>query len=64
MEQEFCMTRVDWVEYSTQSVRNVCIKVWYMKGTLETVCSIQTVLFRMENSVEVKSCTNRESKIL
>ena len=25
-EQELCMTRLDWVEYLTQSVWNVCIK--------------------------------------
>ena len=26
MEQEFCMTRLDWVDDSTKSVWNVCIK--------------------------------------
>ena len=32
IEQKLCITRLDWVEESTQSVWNVCI-------TLETVCS-------------------------
>ena len=31
MEQEFCMTRLDWVQESTQSVWNVCIKFYTWK---------------------------------
>ena len=31
MEQELCMTRLDWVQESTQSVWNVCIKFYTWK---------------------------------
>ena len=31
-EQELCMNRIDWVEYLTQSVWNVCIKFDTQKG--------------------------------
>ena len=55
MEQEFCMTGLDWVEDSTQSVRNVC-------RTFKTVCSRRKNNVLNENSVEVKPCINRESK--
>ena len=64
VEQEFCMTRWVWVEDSTKSVWNVCIKVWYMKRTLKNVYSKKTMFFWMENSVKGKQCINIESKIL
>ena len=51
------MTRLDWVEESTQSVWNVCIK-------LKTVCSRRKNVVLNEKSVEVKQCINRESKSL
>ena len=41
MEQEFCMTRLDIVEDSTQSTWNVC-------KTLKTVCSRRETLFWMK----------------
>ena len=55
MEQEFCMTRLDWVEDLTQSVWNVC-------RTLKNVCSRIKQIFLNENSVELKICINRECK--
>ena len=59
MEQEFCMTRLDLVEYSTHSVWNFCIKVWYTKRTFKNVCSRKTMLFWMGKSVEVNPCIKR-----
>ena len=35
MEPELCMTRLDWVEESTQSVWNVCIKFDTLKEHLK-----------------------------
>ena len=39
MEQEFCMTRLYWVEESTQSVWNVCIKfdTWKLHWKLSVI---------------------------
>ena len=48
------MTILDWVEYLTQTVWNVC-------RTLKTVFyRSKIILFLMENSVEKKYCKNRE----
>ena len=52
IEQEFFMTRLDWVEESTQSVWNVC-------RILKTVCSIRKNVVLNENSVEGKPYINR-----
>ena len=48
MEQNSFMTILDLVEESTESVWNVCIKVWHMKRTLKNVCSRKTMLFLMK----------------
>ena len=39
MEQEFCMTSLDWVEDSTQSVWNVCTKfdTWKVHWKLSVI---------------------------
>ena len=53
MEKELCMTRIDWVEESTQSV-------WNFWGALKTVCyRMKTMLLWMENNVEGKTRINR-----
>ena len=57
MEQELYMTRLDWVEDSTQSV-------WYVWRTLKIVGSRRKKVFLNENSVEGKPCINREIKSL
>ena len=62
--KEFYITILYWVDDLTKSVWNVCIKVWYMKRTLETVCSRIIMLFWMGNSVEGKPFINRKSKSL
>ena len=64
VEQEFCISRLYWVEDSNQSVLNVCINVWYVNRTLKTVCSKKKMLFWMEYIVEGKPCINRESNAL
>ena len=54
MDQKFCMTRLDWVHDSTQSVWNIC-------RTLKTVCSRRkTTLFSMENNVGRKAFEYRK----
>ena len=46
MEQEFCMTRLDWVKESAQTVWNVYI-------TLKTICSRRKkMLFWMETALK------------
>ena len=46
MDQKFCMTRLDWVDDSTQSVWNIC-------RTLKTVCSRRkTMVFWMETMLK------------
>ena len=47
MEQEFCMTSLDWVEYSTQSVWNVCTK-------FDTWKNIENCTVLEGNSVKIK----------
>ena len=47
MEQEFYMTRLDWVEDSTQSVWNVCIK-------FDTLNNIKKCTVLEENRVKRK----------
>ena len=50
MEQELCMTRIYWVEDSTQSVWKVC-------RTLKTVCSRkEKCCSKMGNSFDRKPC--------
>ena len=56
MEQEFCMTRLDWVEDLNQSVWNFCIKFDTWKKIENCIVLVETV--SRENHV------NRESKIL
>ena len=54
IEQYLFMTILDWVEYSTQSVWNIC-------RTLKTVCSRRkTTLFSMENNVGRKAFKYRK----
>ena len=57
MEQELCMTRLDWVEESTQSVWNVC-------RTLKMSVIEENNVVLIENSVEGKPCIIIESKSL
>ena len=49
VEQEFYMTRLDWVEDSTQSVWNICNK-------FETWNSIENCTVLEENMVKRKPC--------
>ena len=62
VEQEFCMTILCWVEDSTQSVWNVCIKFdtwkehWKMSVLEEKQCCSEWKTVLIENNV------NRESK--
>ena len=61
MEQELCMTRIYWVEDSTQSVWNVCIKFdtrkehWKL-SVIEgkQCCSKWETVFR-ENHVKIET---------
>ena len=55
MEQELFMTRLYWVEYSTQSV-------WNIWRTWKTFYPDENNVVLNENSVERKPCLNRESK--
>ena len=57
MEQEFCMTRLDWVEESTKSV-------WNIFRTLKISVLEENNVVMNENSVEGKPCINREIKRL
>ena len=63
MEQDLCMTRLDWVEDSTQTVRNVCIKFDTRKEDCK-VSVIEKNFFSKWKTVLRENHVNRESKIL
>ena len=64
MRQNLCITTLDWVEDSTQSIWNVCIKVdtWKEHWKLSV---LEGIFFCFEwETVLRENHENRESKIL